>query len=231
MKKGVICVGFSVLFLLTASQTHPQDWGGGGGPFIMQFSPDLGELNQELNSVVGRFEGSIRMIGGGGFANISRNLRLGGLGAGGSKKIEENGREAELSLGYGGVLAEYVAPLGRIQLFLGGLIGWGSVELRLSRKNWNMNWEDFWDNFGEDSVSSNDYSGYLTSSFFCYQPYVGLQLALSQWLYLRGSFGYFGANISRGSWKEAGIKLRDSPPLDISSYRAQVFIVLGWFGS
>lgn len=231
MGKKFVGIGFlNIILLMGVSPADAQAWGGGGGPFIMQFSPDLGELNRKLNPVVGSFEGGIRMIGGGGLAGVSRNVRLGGLGAGGSKKIEGNGREAELSIGYGGFLAEYVLPLGRIQCFLGGVIGWGSIDLRLSRANWNMSWNDFWNDFEGDSLSSNDYSGHLTSSFFCYEPYVGLQLAFTQWLYLRGSIGYFGANVDKGGWKESGIKLHDSPAIDISNYRAQVFLLFGWFG-
>ena len=196
---------------------------------IMEFSPNLDQLNGKLDNVVGRFEGRMRLIGGGGFASLSRNWRLGGLGAAGSKTIEEQGREAELSVSYGGMLAEYAIPLGRIQFSIGGLIGWGHTGLRVSRRNWNMDWDDFWHNYEEDSLSSNDYSGHLSASFFCYEPYVAVQFAISESLHLRGSVGYIGADIDGSAWHESGIELRNAPSLDLSSYRAQFFLLLGWF--
>ncbi len=222
----------NLIFLFVGvSLARSQAFGGGGGPFIMQFSPELGELNRRLHSLLGSDVNEIRMIGAGGLVGVTRNLRLGGLAAQGRTKIEESSGEAEFSIGYGGGLVEYVVPLGKLHCFLGAMIGWGSIELKLSRRNWDMNWNDFWQNFEEgDSLPSDDYSGHLSNSFFCYQPYAGLQFALSSWLYLRGSIGYFGGKMNGSNWRESGIKLRDSPTIDISAYRVQVFLVFGWFG-
>jgi hypothetical protein len=190
----------------------------------------LGELNDELAPLVGRFEEEVWMIGGGGFAGIHRNFGLGGLGAQGSKTIEDGEKEAELTISYGGLLAEYAVPSRRIQCFLGGVIGWGTVGLKLGSKNRHMNWDDLWDDFGDQDVSSDDVTRHLSASFFFYQPYVGLQVALSPSVYLRGSIGYFGASIGGGDWKESGTTLDGSPSINLSNYLLQFSLLFGSFG-
>jgi|GEM_PF-2297977 len=230
MKQSSVCAGACILlFLATASPPNCQAWGGGGGPLIVRLTPDLGELNDELAPLVGRFEEGVWMIGGGGFVGVHRNLRLGGLGAQGSTKIEDGEREAELTMSYGGLLAECAVPYKRIQCFVGGVIGWGTMGLELSRKNRFMNWHDFWSNFGDEDISSDDFTGHLSTSFFFYQPYVGVQLAVSPSVHLRGSIGYFGASIGSGHWKESGTTLGGSPSIDISNWRLQLSMLFGSF--
>jgi hypothetical protein len=190
----------------------------------------LGELDTHLRTAVGDPGGGILLIGGGGIVGISRNLRVGGLGAQGSRSIEGEGRVSELSIGYGGLLAEYAISLWQIECFAGGMIGWGSLRLRIARGNRNMNWDDFWDVFEEgEDVPAEDFSGHLGASFLCYQPYVGAQVKLNSWSYLRGSVGYFGARIEGESWRESGIKLRGTPSVELSNYSLQLSLVFGSF--
>jgi hypothetical protein len=233
MRTGCVSVGL----LLLSCMTHPtitcaEAWGGGGGPFVLQFAPGLEELNTHLKMVVGDSHGRILLIGGGGTVGISRNLRVGGLGAQGSSTIKGEGRVSELSIGYGGLLAEYAVSLSRIECFAGGMIGWGSLRLRIGSGDRNMDWDDFWNVFEEgEDVTADDFSGHLSSSFLCYQPYVGAQVKLNAWLHLRGSIGYFGATIREESWRESGITLRGAPSVELSNYSLQLSLVFGSFGS
>jgi hypothetical protein len=190
----------------------------------------LEELNTHLRMIVGDSDGGILLIGGGGIVGISRNLRVGGVGAQGSSTIKGNGRASELSIGYGGLLAEYAVALSRIECLAGGMIGWGSLQLRIGRGSRNMDWDDFWNVFEEgEDVPEDDFSGHLSASFLCYQPYVGAQVKLNAWSYLRGSIGYFGATIGSESWRESGIKLRGGPSVELSNYSLQLSLLFGSF--
>ena len=231
MRTGGISIGLLILACMARpSPAYAETWGGAGGPFVLQFSPRLEELNTHLRAVVGDAHGGMRLVGLGGLVGISPNLRVGGAGAQGGSVLKGEGRISELSIEYGGLCGEYVLSLSRIECFAGAMIGWGSLRLRISRENRDMNWDDFWDFFEEEEdASPENLSGNLSASFFCHQPYVGAQVKLNDWLYLRGNIGYFGGRIGGEDWNESGIQLRNGPSVNFSNYTAQLTLLFGSF--
>lgn len=203
-------------------------WGGGGGPIFLWVKPNLDEINSEIKGVIDKeFDKDMWLKGGGGCFSIWKNLRIGGVGGGGNQVKSGNKRKTELSLGYGGFLTEYVIPLGKLQFFLGGIIGGGGIELKILRST-QTSWQDIWDNFkSEDDIPAGDYEAYLNCSFFHYQPYIGAQYPLTPWAYLNLKGGYFGTLL--GEWKEMGSPITGAPEMDISNYCISVGIIFGYF--
>lgn len=205
-------------------------WGGGGGPSTMYFSPKLKEINDQLgkSTVLGEtFDKGMFLTGGWGCGTIWRNLRIGGGGGGGSMTITGNKRKAKLSISYGGFLAEYFLPLGKLHLFVGTMLGGGTVGLKISRST-KVGWDEMWDYFDPDStVLGEYYEADLDAGFFYYQPYVGFNYALAPWLYLTLGGGWFGTHM--GAWEEMEIELGDYPKMDFSNYCITLGVMFGYF--
>jgi hypothetical protein len=229
-KRGCICLVF-VALLFTVSQGSAQLWGGGGGPYVMGFPPRLFELNLELRSVLGEdFHHKVFFLSGGyGSASITPNIRIGGLGADGKSIISGNDRQASLSMGIGGFLAEYSIPWKRFQFFVGGVLGGGDIKLKISRAS-DLNWDDFWNNFTSDSISSENFSGNLSAGFFYGEPYLGIQYAVAPWAYLKIDFGYSVILLGSASWKESGKVLTGAPYMNLSNPFVRIGVYFGHFG-
>ena len=201
--------------------------GGGGGPIFLWIQPKLGEINNEITKVIGTgFNTSMWLNGGGGSGCIWKNIRIGGMGGGGVQVKSGNERRAELSIGYGGFLSEYILPLGKVQFFIGTVLGGGGVELTISRAK-GISWQDIWHNFSSDSVDTDMYEAYLECDFFHYQPYIGIQYPITPWCYLNLRGGYFGTSL--GEWKKMGEPITGAPEINLSNYCASVGVIFGYF--
>ncbi|MCK4352221.1 PDZ domain-containing protein [candidate division WOR-3 bacterium] len=205
-------------------------WGGGGGPNVMYFPPKLDDINKELKAatVLGKtFDGGMFLTGGWGCGTVCENLRIGGGGGGGSQVITGKDRKAELSIDYGGFLTEYIIPIGKLQIFLGGMIGGGSIGLKISRAS-GLSWDEMWDNFNQgDSVSGKYYEADLKAGFLYYQPYIGIQFPVMPWCYLTLQGGYFGTKMY--AWKQMGKELTDYPEMNLSNYCITLGVMFGYF--
>ncbi|MBI4721522.1 MAG: PDZ domain-containing protein [Candidatus Stahlbacteria bacterium] len=202
-------------------------FGGGGGPIFLWVQPKLGEINNEITKVIGTgFNTSMWLNGGGGSGCIWENIRIGGMGGGGVQVKSGNERRAELSIGYGGFLMEYILSLGKAQFFIGTVLGGGGVELTISRVK-GISWQDIWHNFSSDSVDADMYETYLECDFFHYQPYVGIQYPITPWCYLNLRGGYFGTSL--GEWKEMGEPITGAPEINLSNYCASAGLIFGYF--
>ncbi len=183
-------------------------FGGAGG-----FTQNVLFLNlDEINAILGAnnaspFNGNGLLLTGGqgyGYIMVLPNLRIGGMGASGTRVSKEllgvTRREVDLSVGYGGVTIDYVIPVvPRLDVAVGGLLGWGGMSLTMSRDDGMPKvWNDIWSEFGSPN-SVQDYTRKLSGSFFVYQPNVNIEVALLRWLGLRVGAGYMG--MVGNSWK------------------------------
>jgi hypothetical protein len=183
--------------------------GGAGGFTQNLLFMDLNPINEYLRkSRSAEFDKTPMLLLGGqgyGYIMIVRNLRIGGMGAGGSltsKSIDtltNTRRNVELSVGFGGVTIEYTIPIvPRLDATIGVLLGSGSTNIRLTRNsNPNKIWDDVWDNFGTDK-KIEDYTQNLSGSFFIFQPQLNLEYAVWRWFAIRVGVGYNG--MAFGSW-------------------------------
>lgn len=227
------CISLALVTLPFAlSKGDAQLWGGGGGPYVVVFQPELEVLDSQLRYVIGDgFDGNLFFLSGGyGSGSIAPNLRVGGLGAGGKSTISGNDRQATLSLGYGGFLTEYVVPWRRFQFFVGGVLGGGNIGLKISRAS-RLSWSSFWDNFAADSVSSANFSGDLSATFFYGEAYLGFQYAVTPWAYVKIDVGYPVMRLGSASWKESSTRLTGAPDMVLSAPFVRVGVYFGYFGS
>ncbi len=152
------------------------------------------------------------LYGGGGAAYIMfiPNLRVGGLGMGGSIRstsLDGAGvrRDADLNVSFGGVTLEYVVPLmERMDLAVGTMLGGGGLTLRLredvgGNKTWAQEWQNFGSGIYQDGSQINNVLRRLDGSFFVWIPSVNVEYALLGWLAARVGVSYVG--MSAPSWK------------------------------
>ena len=219
-------------------------YGGGGGFFMGYIQAKFDNLNAELADMdVPQLSEGIYVWGGGGYGTITPRLRIGGMGAGGIRKsgaTVSNAagdttfiRDFQLSMGYGGVILEYLAiATERFDLSFGAMLGAGGVELQLSQRSGIDSWEEVWENYQTFHGTNNHISSRLTAEFFAYNPYITAKYWLTEWLAIRASGGYFGGTVSQGNWKENGkAELSDSPEVDFSGYTVRVGFHFGYEGA
>ena len=202
-------------------------WGkmGGGGGFIpIYFVPSLKDINTDLTQVGMPDFGSRGMImyGGGGFAyvNLVRNMRIGGMGAGGSIDLTSTAkgikRESTVGVGLGGLTVEYVVPVHpKVDLAFGATIGGGKLSLRLARhddatKNWDQDLNEL-----KDAAVSHDIIKEYGAPFFFVRPTACVEVHLYSWLGLRLGGGYYVS--APGSWSSNGFDAAGLP----SSFKAK----------
>lgn len=171
---------------------------------------DVAPLNAYIRSANARqfTDDGMILLGGQGYAYILflPNVRVGGLWSGGMRKsrsvdVSSNTRrDVELSVGLGALTIDYVIPVTpRIDISVGGLLGGGSMDLKLTRDEGRAKiWGSYWNTLGSQQTVY-EYSGKLSGSFFIYQPAVNVEYAVLRWLGVRAGVSYMG--MSGGSWK------------------------------
>ncbi|MGA9115956.1 MAG: hypothetical protein WB626_04210 [Bacteroidota bacterium] len=140
------------------------------------------------------------------------NLRVGGMGMGGSLRstaLDAEGvrRDAELGVGFGGVTVEYVVPiLERLDVAFGAMLGGGGVDLTLRQdvggaKTWDREKRyfttgDYRDNAGTGQIGS--ISRKLSGAFFVWVPSVHVEYGFLGWVGARLGVSYVG--MTAPSW-------------------------------
>jgi hypothetical protein len=137
------------------------------------------------------------------------NLRVGGLGMSGSLKstsLDAFGlrRDAELTVGFGGVTIEYVVPVvERLDVSVGVMLGGGGVDIRLQQdlggnKRWSQEWIDFSTGSYRTGSQVDNIQRELSGAFYVWVPSVTVEYAILGWLGVRAGVSYVG--MSDPSW-------------------------------
>jgi hypothetical protein len=157
-------------------------------------------------------EGGVFMSGGAGaiYIMLIPNVRMGGMGMAGwlkSTALDLNGirRDAEYSVGFGGLTIEYVWPImERLDVAVGASLGGGSTTLTLRQSNGGSN---TWG--GEQSLFSQwtalvppNTTRTLSGGFFVTVPSVNIEYALTGWLGVRLGASY--VSMFAPSWEVDG---------------------------
>jgi hypothetical protein len=196
---------------------------------------DVEPVNQYIAAAHGAplKDSGIFMFGGGGAAYIGiiNNVRIGGVGMGGtisSSAVDAAGirRDVDFSVGFGGVTIEYVFPVvPRLDVAAGGMLGWGGVDITLRQDTGqNLTWANEWNNFGSGNYGNpvNNITRELSGSYFVWVPSVNIEYALLGWLGIRIGASYVG--MSAGSWSADGEYDLIGVPSDING---QGFMING----
>lgn len=232
---------FIAILLLSGSLSFSQDtqyfdapFGGGGGYTPGWIIPEFNVLNEKLSTLgIPEFSSSgLYTSGGAGFLYIGfiRNLRLGGMGFGGSSSSSSNvsgvNREAIYSVGGGGLTIEYTLPfIKNVGVSIGTIVGGGSVSVEFYSNNGNFNWNDL----GTDLSSSSNVSRTLTNNFWIVAPTINIDIPFYRFFSFRVGGGYvFTAG---EEWRaENDQKISNVPTgLNGKSFFIQTGVFLGFF--
>ena len=196
---------FSIFFLSTlvtfgqTGQFFDAPFGGGIGYVPAWYIPNVSPINNQLIdigmpelSTSGFYSSGIA-----GFIYIGfvKNLRIGGMGYGGSLSTSQNisgeNREVVYSLGGGGVTIEYTLPfIKNLGVSVGASIGTGSLQLDMYRNSGEFNWEGIWIEFRNGNVSSGNFNKKLKNSFWMFTPTVNLDYPIYRFVTIRLVVGY-----------------------------------------
>jgi hypothetical protein len=200
-KKLLISIFFlSSLFVYgQTGQFFDAPFGGGIGYVPAWYIPNVSPINNQLNdiglpelSTSGFYSSGIA-----GFIYIGfvKNLRIGGMGYGGSVSTSQNisgvHREVIYSLGGGGVTIEYTLPfIKNLGVSVGASIGTGSLQLDMYRNSGEFTWEGTWIEFRNGNVSSGNFNRKLKNSFWMFTPTINLDYPLYRFVTIRLGVGY-----------------------------------------
>jgi hypothetical protein len=243
MRNKLLIILF-LLFLIT-NFTEAQDskyfdapFGGGGGYTPGWVFPNMDAINKELVSlgIPGLSESGFYSSGGAGFIYIGfiKNLRIGGMGYGGSttevSEKDDDGfiREVRYSLSGGGLTVESSIPvISNIGISLGAVIGAGSIRINVYNNDGNFNWDDLWN--GNQNPPSQNFNRSLRNGYFLFSPTLNVDIPIYRFISFRIGGGYqitFG-----GEWVVDNDQKLANVPTDLNgnTFFLQTGILLGFF--
>jgi hypothetical protein len=181
----------SIVVYGQSGQFFDAPFGGGIGYVPAWYVPNIDPINSQLNTIGMSELSSSGFYSSGiaGFLYIGfvKNLRLGGMGYGGSLSTSDENREVVYSLGGGGLTVEYTLPFIKgIGVSVGAAIGSGNLELDIYRNSGDFTWEGTWD----PNVPSESYSRKLENSFWMITPTLNLDYPIYRFVSLRLGVGY-----------------------------------------
>lgn len=181
--------------------------GGAGGFTPLWLFWDTKAFNDVLPPNVTPFDKSpMLLLGGQGYAYVMliENLRIGGMGAGGTAKSSTVAgnvrRDVEIGIDFGGVTLDYAVPIvERLDVVPGVMLGGGSVSIATGRSQiaWKK-WDDLWTEL-RDNKEVNDVTRKMEGGFFVVQPSVNIEYAVLRWLGVRIGASYVA--MMSPSWK------------------------------
>lgn len=213
--KKLLSILLLLLFLKPSFAQEGEDVGwvarfGLAGGFNPSFVfPNLDPLNVEVKKMgLSELSSSGMFLwGGGGYAYIMLidNLRLGGIGLGGSTSsngvVSGYNREVVYSFGLGGVTVEYTLPfIKHVAVSLGAIVGAGSQSIEIYQNKNDYTWISIWGKVTNSGMIMLDDVNYeITNTFFTVVPTINLDLPINRFVALRFGGGYiFNFN---DSWK------------------------------
>ena len=214
MRKLIIAIS---LIIITAFTVYPQEssfydapFGGGGGYTPFWFVPNVNVLNSQVKSFgVPEFSKSGFFVSGGsGFIYLGavKNLRIGGMGFGGSRssvtdqKVDVSGpgspvpvyltehREVVYSLSGGGLTVEYTLPyFSNLAVSVGAILGRGSLDVQLYKNYGGSSWNESWTG-AQNSSSAVNIS--MVDKFWIVTPTLNVDIPAYRMLAFRIGLGY-----------------------------------------
>lgn len=187
-------------------------FGAAGGFSPMILFPNFDDVNLKLEEIgLDKLSGPIYAPGGGGYAYVMiiDNLRLGGLGFGGSQSANKTLNNLEnkviYSLSGGAGSVEYTMPFVKdIALSAGLLIGGGGVEIDIHQNSDTYDWNKIWNDVkNQENVVDKNYN--LSNSFFFLSPTLNVDIPITRFIAFRAGLGYqitFGSSWEIGNEKE-----------------------------
>jgi len=185
----------NIMIFGQSGQFFDAPFGGGIGYVPAWYIPNIDPINVQLNEI-GMSELSSSGFYSSGIAGylyvgFVKNLRIGGMGYGGSLSTSDENREVIYSLGGGGVTLEYTLPFIKdLGISVGAAIGAGNLELDLYRNSGNFIWEGTWGEFSNPDSSTGSFNRKLKNSYWMFTPTINLDYPIYRFVSLRLGVGY-----------------------------------------
>lgn len=217
MKKYILLICLAGFLQFTTAQEKryfDSPFGGGGGFLPSWFMPKFDGVNDQLAAfgTPALNKNGFYASGGAGFAYIGiiPNLRVGGIGFGGSvnSKGLKDGYEREVvySSNFGGITVEYTVPISRaFAVSVGGIIGGGETTIELFRNKTPNNWGSVWTNISDTSGSNSNFMRKISKSDLVVAPTLNIDIPIYRFFSLRIGAGYafnFGGDWTVDNEKE-----------------------------
>jgi hypothetical protein len=205
---------------------------GGGGGFVAGWHiPNIDPLNLKLKDVGIPELSTSGMLttGGAGFIYIGfvKNLRIGGMGFGGSSsssaKLGDENLEAIYSIGGGGLTVEYTLPFVKdIGVSVGAILGAGSMSIELYRNDGSFSWEGIFD-------EPTNISRKIENSYWMFTPTLNADIPVYRFVALRLGVGY--QLTFAGDWEVENGQSINGIPSDLKSdgFFIQAGLFAGFF--
>ena len=229
----ILLLGLSCSVFAQDKKYFDAPFGGGGGYTPGWIFVNVDELNNQLlNFGSGQLSKSgFYTSGGAGFIYIGfvPNLRIGGLGFGGSTSesavSQGINREAIYQISGGGLTVEYTLPFIKdIAVSVGTIVGGGSIQIDLYQNSGNFNWQNLW-----TETSTSNISRRLNNDFFFLSPTLNVDIPFYRFISLRIGGGYqfaFGKNWTIENDKElTGVPTK----LNGNAFFLQTGVFIGFF--
>ncbi|PKL84065.1 MAG: hypothetical protein CVV24_01455 [Ignavibacteriae bacterium HGW-Ignavibacteriae-3] len=202
--KKLLILAFAVLSFTSVSAQEGEDvgwvarFGAAGGFTPAMVFPNLDPINAQIKNMgIGTLSSSGMMIyGGSGYAYIMLidNLRIGGMGLGGTKSTSGTvgglSREVKYNFSFAGLTVEYTLPfIKNIAVSVGTIIGMGSNGVEGYQNQGSYSWTDIWKKVSGAS-SSNQVSDRITNSFYTITPTLNIDIPLDRFIAFRFGAGY-----------------------------------------
>lgn len=197
---------FFSVFLLSNIMIYGQSgqffdapFGGGIGYVPAWYIPNVDPINVQLSEIgmTELSESGFYSSGIAGYLYVGfvKNLRIGGMGYGGSvsssQTIDDVNSEVVYSLGGGGVTLEYTLPFIKdLGISVGAAIGAGNLELDLYRNSGNFTWEETWGEFSNPDSATGSFNRKLKNSYWMFTPTINLDYPIYRFVSLRLGVGY-----------------------------------------
>lgn len=239
MKKFSFIIILIVLLVNSSAAQQPIGWVSKFGlavgvtpTFIM---PNIKPLNQFLPSLgLNKLpESGVFGFGGGGYAYILviDNVRIGGLGFGGSVSEDASiggiTNEVTYSTGAGALTIEYTLPfIKKIAVSVGTMIGKGYREIEIYQNNKNFTWDEILAEFDNSTINI---SRRLENDFFTITPTLNIDYPLNRFIAFRLGAGYLVSLSDK--WTAANAQDVTGVPEDLNqnSFFIQTGIFIGFF--
>lgn len=178
-----------------AGQFFDAPFGGGIGYVPAWYIPNIDPINSQLNQI-GMSELSTSGFYSSGIAGFLyigfvKNLRIGGMGYGGSLSTSDENREVIYSLSGGGLTLEYTLPfIKNLGVSVGAVIGAGNLELDIYQNAENFTWEGTWEELSDPNNISESFNRKLKNSYWMFTPTINLDYPIYRFVSLRLGAGY-----------------------------------------
>ncbi len=208
-----------------------------GGLTATWMFPNYDEINKQLPAfgINDELSGGLLTWGGSGYVYlmIVDDLRIGGMGYGGTQSVSSssNGfnREVKYGLSGGAFSIEYTLPfIKKVGVSLGGMIGSGKLTIDLYKNIGDFSWQKTWDEFDMPERTDN-ISRRIENNFITLTPTINIDIPLTRFFAIRIGSGY-QFTMSESWTIENDKTFKDVPSsLNGDAFFIQTGIYLGFF--